>query len=130
MRRSFVVTGVMVTLMVFAGSPARATIRPLVQSVACAAAQAWENVSVGNPPGQTPADLTEENLSVVGTQLTIAFPTPLTFDQSDFRAMIATGFVDTVVRDANGDVTALVVDLTSVPKAVSGQGGLHCANAS
>lgn len=59
----------------------------------------------------------------------IAFPTPLVFDNSDFRALIATGFIDDVLTNADGEVTALIVDLQNVPKAVSGQGGLHCAAA-
>ena len=61
--------------------------------------------------------------------MTVSFPTPLTFDKSDFRALIATGFVDEIVTNADGEVTALIVDLTTVPKATSGQGGAHCANA-
>ena len=53
---------------------------------------------------------------------------PLEFTQSDFRALQATGFIDEVVRDADGNVTALVVDLRNVPQAVSGEGGANCAN--
>jgi hypothetical protein len=48
---------------------------------------------------------------------------------SDFRALIATGFVHEIVRDDDGNVTALVVDLRDVPNAVRGQGGANCANA-
>ena len=36
-------------------------------------------------------------------------------------------FIDEVVRDADGNVTSLVVDLRDVPMAVSGQGFEHCA---
>lgn len=128
MRRTLVASAMLTALVLFA-VPANATIHPIVQSIACAAAAARENVSVANPPGQTPDGLTAENLSVDGTILTIAFPTPLTFDNSDFRALIATGFVDEIVTNTDGDVTALLVDLTSVPKATSGSGGQHCANA-
>lgn len=127
-RRSFV-TGALLVLLVLGASPAEATIHPLVQSIACAAAAARENVSVADPAGQTPAGFAGENLTIVGTVLTISFPSPLTFDQSDFRAMIATGFIDQVITNSDGDVTALVVDLTSVPKATSGTGWEHCANA-
>lgn len=110
-------------------APAQATIHPIVQSVNCAAAAAWANAPIGDPPGQTPEGFAGENISEAFPFLTITFPEPLTFDRSDFRALIATGFVDEIVRDAEGDVTALVVDLRDVPKAVSGQGGAHCANA-
>lgn len=128
MRRTLV-AGAVVTLMVLFASPASATIHPIVQSIACAAAAARENHSIADPPGQTPGGFAGEIISVNGTILTIAFPTPLTFDRSDFRALIATGFVDQVVKNSNGQVTALLVDLTSIPKATSGSGGLHCANA-
>ena len=94
----------------------------------CAAAAAFAHADVGDPGGQTPAGLEGENISVSFPYLTITFSEPLTFDQSDFRALIATGFVDEIVTDADGNVTALVVDLRSVPKAVSGEGGAHCAN--
>ena len=130
MRKSAVVAaGMSVVLMVLAASPASATIHPIVQSIACAAAEAREHVAIADPPGQTPDGLVGENMSLDFPLLTISFPTPLTFDKSDFRALMATGFIDAVIRDANGDVTALVVDLTSLPKAISGSGGQHCANA-
>jgi hypothetical protein len=109
-------------------APAEATIHPIIQSVNCAAAAARANADIGDPPGQTPEGFTAENISVVGPLLTITFPEPLTFDQSDFRALIATGFVDEIVREADGDVTALIVDLRDVPNAVSGEGGAHCAS--
>lgn len=110
-------------------APAQATIHPLIQSVNCAAAAAWVNAPVGDPPGQTPEDFVGDTISVAFPILTVSFPEPLAFTQSDFRALIATGFVDEIVRDADGNVTALIVDLRDVPKAVSGQGGAHCANA-
>jgi hypothetical protein len=110
-------------------APAEATIHPIIQSVNCAAAAAWEHADVGDPGGQTPEGFSGENISVSFPLLTITFDEPLTFDQSDFRALIATGFIDQVVRDADGNVTALVVDLRDVPKAASGQGGEHCVGA-
>lgn len=109
--------------------PANATIHPIVQSINCAAAAAREHVDVADPAGQTPAGFSGDVISVDGSVLTVSFPTPLTFDKSDFRALIATGFVDEIVTNADGEVTALIVDLTTVPKATSGQGGAHCANA-
>ncbi len=109
--------------------PAQATIHPIIQSVNCAAAAAWANADVGDPGGQTPEGFAGENISIAFPFLTIAFPQPLTFDQSDFRALIATGFIDQVVTNSSGQVTALVVDLRSVPMAASGEGGAHCANA-
>lgn len=109
--------------------PANATIHPIIQSVNCAAAAAWAHTDVGDPAGQTPEGFAGENISVAFPFLTISFAQPLAFDQSDFRALIATGFIDDVVRNASGQVTALVVDLRSVPKAASGQGGAHCNNA-
>ncbi|MBA2445839.1 MAG: hypothetical protein H0V49_10980 [Nocardioidaceae bacterium] len=111
---------------VLPASPSSATIHPLVQSLYCAADAAWDNVAVADPPGQTPTGFTYEIISVTGTTLTVAFPEPLTFRQSDFRALIATGFIDEIVRNADGDVTAVLVDLTSIPNAGSGQGGTHC----
>jgi hypothetical protein len=128
MRRSLVAAATLAVLVLFV-SPATATIHPLVQSIACAAAAARENVAVADPAGQTPDGFTVEIISVDGTILTVAFPTPLTFDRSDFRALQATGFIDEVVTNADGDVTALLVDLTSMPKAASGNGFMHCANA-
>ena len=105
-----------------------ATIHPIVQSIACAADAARANVAIADPPGQTPTGFSAEILTVSGTTLTVTFsPEPLTFTQSDFRALLATGFVDQIVTNSEGEVTALVVDLTSVPKAASGQGGAHCA---
>ena len=130
MRKISVVTGAAVILTVFAMAPASGTIHPIVQSIACAAAQARENVSIADPVGQTPAGLSGEIISVSPPFLTIAFPDPLVFDQSDFRALIATGFIDEVVTNADGEVTSLIVDLRSVPKAASGQGGANCANGS
>jgi hypothetical protein len=128
MRRTLV-AGAVVTLMVVFASPATATIHPIVQSIACAAAAARENISVADPPGQTPEGFVGDSTSVSGTTLTVSFPSPLTFDNSDFRALIATGFVDQIVTNADGEVTSLLVDLTSLPKALSGSGGAHCANA-
>lgn len=110
-------------------APAQATIHPIIQSVSCAAAAARANTAIGDPAGQTPEGFAGEVISVSPPFLTVAFPEPLEFDQSDFRALIATGFVDEIVRDADGNVTALIVDLRDVPKATSGQGGAHCANA-
>jgi hypothetical protein len=109
-------------------APAEATIHPIIQAVSCAAAAAKANTSIGDPAGQTPEDFVGDAISVDPPFLTVTFPEPLAFDKSDFRALIATGFVDEIVRDADGNVTALVVDLRDVPKATSGQGGAHCAN--
>ena len=128
MRRSLV-TGAVVTALVLLAAPANATIHPIVQSIACEAAAARENISVADPPGQSPTGFVGDSVSVSGTTLTVSFPSPLTFDNSDFRALIATGFVDEIVTNADGEVTSLLVDLTSVPRALSGSGGLHCANA-
>lgn len=128
MRRSLV-AGAVVTALVLLAAPANATIHPIVQSIACAAAAARENISVADPPGQTPTGFVGDSVSVSGTTLTISFPSPLTFDNSDFRALIATGFVDEIVTNTDGEVTSLLVDLTSVPKALSGNGWQHCANA-
>lgn len=108
-------------------APAQATIHPIVQSVNCAAAAAWANAPIGDPPGQTPEGFVGDSVSVAFPFLTVSFPEPLEFSQSDFRALIATGFVDEIVRDADGNVTALIVDLRSLPNAGSGQGGAHCA---
>ncbi len=107
--------------------PAQATIHPIVQSINCAAAAAFAHVDIADPPGQTPEGLSGETISISGNLLTVSFE-PVAFDQSDFRALIATGFIDEVVTNSAGLVTALVVDLTSVPKAVSGMGFAHCAN--
>ena len=111
-------------------APATATIHPIIQSVNCAAEAAWANAPVGDPPGQTPEGFAGENIAMAFPFITITFPEPLEFTKSDFRALIATGFIDDIVFDADGNVTALVVDLRNVPKAVSGQGGAHCANSS
>ncbi|GHH67994.1 hypothetical protein [Promicromonospora soli] len=110
-------------------APAQATIHPIIQSVNCAAAAARANTSIGDPAGQTPEGFVGDMITVSPPFATVTFPEPLAFDQSDFRALIATGFVDEIVRDANGNVTALIVDLRNVPQAVNGQGGAHCANA-
>ena len=110
-------------------APANATIHPIIQSVNCAASAAWENAPVGDPPGQTPEGFAGEIITVAFPYLTITFPEPLEFTRSDFRALMATGFIDQVVKDADGNVTALVVDLRDVPRAASGQGGAHCAAA-
>jgi predicted CDP-diglyceride synthetase/phosphatidate cytidylyltransferase len=107
---------------------AQATIHPIVQSVNCAAAAAWANAPIADPPGQTPEGFTGDSISVAFPFLTVSFPTPLEFSQSDFRALIATGFIDDIVLDSDGNVTALIVDLRNVPNAASGQGGAHCAN--
>jgi hypothetical protein len=107
-------------------APATATIHPLVQSINCAAAAAFANAPIADPPGQTPDGFTMEIVSVEFPFLTVSFPEPLEFSQSDFRALLATGFIDEVVRDADGNVTALVVDLRDVPRATSGQGFEHC----
>lgn len=109
-------------------SPAQATIHPIVQSINCAAAAAFANAPIADPPGQTPEGLTVEIMTVDPPFVTVSFPTPLEFDQSDFRALIATGFVDEIVRNTDGLVTALVVDLRNIPAAASGEGGAHCAN--
>lgn len=124
--RAAVPTAVCVATLVLMPSPAQATIHPIVQSINCAAAAAFAHAPVANPPGQTPDALTEEIITVNFPFLTVSFPEPLEFTQSDFRALQATGFIDEVVRDADGRVTTLVVDLRSVPMAVSGQGGAHC----
>ena len=110
-------------------SPAQATIHPIIQSVSCAAAQAWAHADVGDPAGQTPEGFVGDTISVAFPFATVTFPQPLTFDQSDFRALIATGFIDQIVTNSSGQVTALVVDLRNVPKAASGEGGAHCNNA-
>lgn len=110
-------------------APAQATIHPIIQSVNCAAAAAWANAPVGDPPGQTPEGFVGDSISVAFPFLTVSFPEPLEFTQSDFRALIATGFVDDVVLDGDGNVTALIVDLRNVPRAARGEGGTHCANA-
>ena len=118
------------TLIVSTAAPSSATIHPIIQSVNCASATAWANAhDFGDPGGQTPAGLTAEIMSFEGSLLIISFPEPLTFTQSDFRALQATGFIDEVRRSADGRVTALVVDLTSIPNAANGQGGAHCGNA-
>jgi hypothetical protein len=117
-------------ILVGTAAPSSATIHPIIQSVNCASANGWANANdFGDPGGQTPANFTTENFSVEGHFLVISFPEPLTFTQSDFRALLATGFIDEVRRNAAGQVTALVVDLTSIPNAANGQGGAHCANA-
>ena len=117
-----------VAMLTSLASPAQATIHPIVQSISCAAASAFANAPIADPPGQTPEGLTAEIMSVNPPFVTISFPTPLEFDQSDFRALIATGFIDQVITNSDGLVTALVVDLRNVPPAVSGQGGANCAN--
>lgn len=127
--RAALPTAVCVATLALMPTPAHATIHPIVQSINCAAAAAFANAPVADPPGQTPDALTAEIITVAFPFLTISFPEPLEFSQSDFRALQATGFIDEVVRDADGKVTALVVDLRSVPKAASGQGFAHCANA-
>lgn len=126
--RAAVPTAVCVATLAFMPGPAHATIHPIVQSINCAAASAFANAPIADPPGQTPDALTAEIITVEFPFLTISFPEPLEFSQSDFRALQATGFIDEVVRDASGKVTALVVDLRNVPKAASGQGFAHCAN--
>lgn len=127
--RMAVPAAVSVAMLATFTGPAQATIHPIIQSVNCAAAAAWANAPVADPPGQTPEGFVGDSLSVAFPFLTVTFPEPLEFTQSDFRALLATGFVDEIVRDADGNVTALVVDLRNVPMAVSGQGGAHCANA-
>ena len=124
--RAAVSAAVCVATLALLPSPAQATIHPIIQSINCAAAAALAHAPVADPPGQTPDALTEEIITVEFPFLTVSFPEPLEFTQSDFRALQATGFIDEVVRDADGMVTALVVDLRSVPMAVSGQGGAHC----
>lgn len=126
--RAAVPAAVCLATLAFAPGPANATIHPIVQSINCAAAAAFANAPVANPPGQTPDGLTAEIITVAFPFLTVSFPEPLEFTQSDFRALQATGFIDEVVRDADGNVTALVVDLRNVPQAVSGEGGANCAN--
>lgn len=127
--RMLVPTAACVAMLASSTGTAQATIHPLVQSVNCAAAAALANAPIGDPPGQTPEGFAGEIISVEFPFLIIAFPTPLEFSQSDFRALIATGFIDEIVRDSDGNVTALIVDLRNIPKAASGQGGAHCANA-
>jgi len=129
MRRILCVGLFVLVATVLPAPPSSATIHPLVQSLACAAAAARDHVAVADPPGQTPTGFTFEIVSVNGTILTVAFPEPLTFTQSDFRALIATGFIDEVVTNSDGDVIALLVDLTSIPNAGSGKGGAHCTGA-
>ena len=124
--RAAVPAAVCVTTLVLMPSPAQATIHPIVQSINCAAAASFAHARVANPPGQTPDALTEEIITVNFPFLTISFPEPLEFTQSDFRALQATGFIDEVSRNSDGLVTALTVDLRSVPMAASGQGGAHC----
>lgn len=124
--RAAVPAAVCVATLALMPSPAQATIHPIVQSINCAAAAAFEHAPIADPPGQTPDALTEEIITVAFPFLTVSFPEPLEFTQSDFRALQATGFIDEVVRDSDGRVTALVVDLRNVPMAVSGQGGAHC----
>ena len=126
--RSGVAAVVCATTLAFMPTPAQATIHPIIQSINCAAASAFANAPVANPPGQTPDGLTEEIITVAFPFLTVSFPEPLEFTQSDFRALQATGFIDEVVRDADGNVTSLVVDLRDVPMAVSGLGFEHCDN--
>jgi hypothetical protein len=127
---SIMATAVVSAGLVIGGSlPAQATIHPIVQSVNCAAAVARANADVGDPVGQTPEGFTTEIISQDGNLLRIGFPTPLVFDTSDFRALQATGFIDDVLTNAEGEVTALIVDLQSLPKAISGEGGTHCAAA-
>lgn len=118
-----------VALIMVAAAPASATIHPIVQSIACAAPQAFAHTGdVANPPGQTPEGFTTDAVTLAFPFAFVDFPEPLTFTQSDFRALIATGFVDEVVTNADGEVTRLIVDLRNVPSAAKGQGGAHCAN--
>jgi hypothetical protein len=109
-------------------SPAQATIHPIVQSIGCAAVAAFENAPIADPPGQTPDEFSGEIMSVEGSLVIISFPEPLELSQSDFRALIATGFIDDIRVNSDGLVTAVVVDVTSIPKAVSGEGFANCAN--
>ena len=124
--RAVVPAAVCVATLALMPGPAQATIHPIVQSINCAAAAAFAHAPVANPPGQTPDGMAEEIITVNFPFLTITFGEPLAFSQSDFRALQATGFIDEVVMNADGMVTALVVDLRNVPQAVSGQGGEHC----
>ena len=124
--RAAVPAAVCVATLALMPSPAQATIHPIVQSINCAAAAAFAHAPIADPPGQTPDGFGEEIITVSFPFLTITFGEPLAFAQSDFRALQATGFVDEVVRDADGMVTALIVDLRDVPSAASGQGGAHC----
>lgn len=127
--RVAVPTAASIAMLVSFTGTAEATIHPIVQSVNCAAAAAWGNAPIGDPPGQTPDGFAGETFAFDFPYVTVSFPSPLEFKQSDFRALIATGFVDEVVRNSDGDVTALRVDVRNIPKAASGQGGAHCANA-
>ena len=127
MRKTLSVCVLVFIVGVMVAPTSSATIHPLVQSIACASDAARANVAVADPPGQTPTGFTTEIMSVTGTILRVGFPEPLTFTQSDFRALQATGFIDALETNADGDVTAVLVDLTSIPKAGSGQGGAHCA---
>ena len=127
MRKTLIV-GLLVLVAGICSAPtSSATIHPIVQSIACAADAARANVAVADPPGQTPTGFTTEILSVSGTILRVGFPEPLSFTQSDFRALQATGFIDALETTTDGQVTAVLVDLTSIPRAASGQGGAHCA---
>jgi hypothetical protein len=117
-----------VAMLALSAGVAQATIHPIVQSVNCAAAAAWAHAPIADPPGQTPEGFSGDTVTPGFPFVTVSFPTPLEFTQSDFRALIATGFVDEVVVNADGEVTALLVDVRNIPKAASGQGGAHCAN--
>jgi hypothetical protein len=127
MRKTLSVGLLVLVAGIFFAPTSSATIHPIVQSIACAADAARANVAVADPPGQTPTGFTTEIMSVSGTILRVGFPEPLSFSQSDFRALQATGFIDALETNADGQVTAVLVDLTSIPRAASGQGGAHCA---
>ena len=127
MRKTLSVALLVLAAGIFSAPTSSATIHPIVQSIACAADAARANVAVADPPGQTPSGFTTEIVSISGTILRVGFPEPLSFTQSDFRALQATGFIDALETNADGEVTAVLVDLTSIPKAASGQGGAHCA---
>ena len=81
--RTFIVVALLaLSMLLTSGSVAQATIHPIVASF-CAKV-AFTNPNVLDPPGQT--------------------PNSATLDQSDLRALQATGVL-TLIRDANGNVS-------------------------
>ena len=84
--RTFIVVALLaLSMLLTSGSVAQATIHPIVASF-CAKV-ALTNPNVLDPPGQTPTNFN-----------------PATWDQSDLRALQATGVL-TLIRDANGNVS-------------------------
>lgn len=91
--RTFIVVLMLALFMVsVTGSVAEAAIHPIVASF-CAKVAAT-NPNVLDPPGQTPPSFN-----------------PATWDQSDLRALLATGFL-TLIRDASGNVIGIAFDPT------------------